>query len=48
MDAARSDLLGIGPEVEVIEPVELRASLVAQAARVLAYYTARGEITAGG
>ena len=43
MDGARSELLGLGPDVEVIEPAELRASLIAQAERVLAFYTGRRE-----
>lgn len=42
-DAACSELLGMGPGVEVIEPAELRASLIAQAERVLAFYTGRRE-----
>lgn len=44
-EAARTELLGLGPDVEVIEPVELRESLITLAERVLAFYTDRQAIT---
>lgn len=40
-EAAQSSLLGLGPQVEVLEPPELRAALVAAAAEVVAFYGQR-------
>lgn len=40
-EAARSNLLGFGPEVEVLEPPELRQAVLNAASAVIAFYTGR-------
>jgi predicted DNA-binding transcriptional regulator YafY len=37
-EAARSQILGFGPAVEVLEPAELRESVIEQATRIVAFY----------
>jgi len=38
LEAARSQVLGFGPLVEVLEPAELRDSVIEQATRIVAFY----------
>jgi predicted DNA-binding transcriptional regulator YafY len=37
-EAARSQVLGFGPVVEVLEPAELRDSVIEQATKIVAFY----------
>lgn len=41
LEAARSQVLGFGPLVEVLEPAELRDSVIEQATRIVAFYATR-------
>ncbi len=43
VDVAYTQLLGLGPEVEVLDPPDLRARLAEAAARAAALYTAPGD-----
>jgi predicted DNA-binding transcriptional regulator YafY len=38
LESARSQVLGFGPMVEVLEPAELRESVIEQATRIVAFY----------
>jgi predicted DNA-binding transcriptional regulator YafY len=40
-EAARSQVLGFGPVVEVLEPAELRDSVIEQATKIVAFYARR-------
>jgi hypothetical protein len=40
-EAARSQVLGFGPVAEVLEPAELRDSVIEQATKIVAFYARR-------
>jgi predicted DNA-binding transcriptional regulator YafY len=48
LEAARGHILGFGAEMEVLEPDELRASVVRFATETAAFYAARGGASASG